>query len=139
MRLFLLRFCIALKQALSDPETGISVGMIAHLALWAQHQSRAWGVPLLRLAGIIAHDQAMAAVTLTTGVARIHTGGDDTMVPRLIPGVAEDTPFHPIGTLGVATARILPLFGAERAKMLKDENACSILTGELDNASAHQV
>ena len=32
-RLFFEEFCIALKQALTDVEAGVSVGVIAHLAL----------------------------------------------------------------------------------------------------------
>src|SRR6266699_3155094 len=139
MRLFFERFLIALKQALSDPETGISVGMIAHLALWAQDKRGSSGVPLLRLASMVAHDQAMTAVTFPTGVARIHTGGDDLLLPRLIPGVAENAALHPIGAFGLAPARILALFGLEIAQMLEDENARCVLGCELDNTSAHQM
>ncbi len=139
MRLFFERFLIALKQALSDPETGISVGRIAHLALWAQDKRGSYGVPLLRLASMVAHDQAMTAVTFPTGVARIHTGGDDLLLPRLIPGVAENAALHPIGAFGIAPARILALFGLEIAQMLEDENARCVLGCELDNTSAHQM
>jgi hypothetical protein len=84
----------ALKQALSDPETGIAVGMIAHLALWAQDKRGSYGVPLLRLASMVAHDQAMAAMTFSTRITRIHPARDDSQVPRLIPGIAEDAALH---------------------------------------------
>ena len=85
MGLFLLRFLIALKQALTDPETGIAVGMIAHLALWAQDKRGSYGVPLLRLASMVAHDQAMTTMAFPARIARIHTGRDDTAyIPRLV-------------------------------------------------------
>ncbi len=140
MRLFFERFCIALKQALSDPETGISVGMIAHLARFAQHQSRTWSIACTRLAGIVAHDQAMTAVTLTTCVARIHAAGDHAAcIPRLIFARAENAALHPVGAFGVATTPIPALFRLEIAQMLEDENACSMRGCELDNTRAHQM
>jgi len=139
MRLFFERFCIALKQALTDDKTGISVCVIAHLARLAQHQRSTWSVPLNRLTGIVAHDQAMAAVTRSGCVGRVDAGGYNLVLPRLILGIAEDAAFHPVGALGVTTARVLPLFGLEIAQMLKDEHACTVLFGELDNASAHQM
>src|SRR5579859_5691495 len=52
MRLFFERFLRALKQALTDTQTGIPIGMIAHLARLAQHQRGSHGVPFYRLAGI---------------------------------------------------------------------------------------
>src|SRR5260370_12549006 len=139
MRLFLLRFLIAPKQALTDPETGIAVGMIAHLALWAGDQRGAWSIAFNRLAGIVTHDQTMAAVTFPAGVARIHTTGDDPLVPRLIPGIPEKAALQPVGAFGVATARIPALFGLEIAQVLKHHDARSMRGCEPDNTSAHQV
>src|SRR5260370_12318437 len=91
------------------------------------------------MASIVAHAQAMAAVSLSGCVGRIHTAGDDLVLPCLILGVLENAAFYPVGALGVTTARVLTIFGLEIAQVLKDENACTVLFGELDNASAHQV
>jgi hypothetical protein len=46
MRLFLHRFLITLKQALSNTQAGISVGMIAQLALGTEAKRRARGIAL---------------------------------------------------------------------------------------------
>src|SRR5260370_18850387 len=91
------------------------------------------------MAGIVADVQAMAAVTRSGCVGRLHTAGDDLVLPCLILGVLENAAFHPVGALGVTTARVLPLFGLEIAQVLKDEHACTVIFGELDNASAHQM
>src|SRR5258706_3299101 len=132
-------FLRALKQALSDPETGIAVGMIAHLALWAQDKRGSYGVPLLRLASMVAHDQTMAAMTFSTRITRIHPARDDSQVPRLIPGIAEDAALHPVGPFRVTTARIPALFGLEIAQVLEHHDACTMRGCEPDNARAHQV
>jgi len=81
----------------------------------------------------------MATVTLPTGVARIGAAGDDLLVPCLIFGIPEDAALHPVGSFGVATARILPLFGLEVTEMFKNEHACSMLGSELNNAHTHQM
>ena len=139
MRLFFAWCLRALKQALSDTHTGIPIGMIAHLARLAHHQRSTRGIALLRLAGIVAHDQAMAAVTLSTGVARIDAGGDDLMLPCLILAIAENAALHPVGAFAVAPARIPALFGLEIAQVFKHQDACTMLSCELDNARAHQM
>ncbi len=139
MRLFFERFLRALKQALSDTQAGIPIGMIAHLARFAQDQRGTWSIARGRLASSVAHDQTIAAMTLTAGIARIHTTGDDLLLPCLIFGIAEDAALHPVRTFRVATARILPLFGFEIAQVLKHHDARFIFFGELDYASAHQM
>ena len=115
MRLFFERFLRARNQALTDTQTGIPIGMIAHAARLAQHQSSTRGIARGRLASIVAHDQAMTAMTFSTGIVWIHAAGDDLLVPRLIPGIPENTPLHPVGAFAVATARVPPLFRAEIA------------------------
>jgi hypothetical protein len=139
MRLFFEEFLIALKQALTDTQTGIPIGMIAQLARLAQDQRGTWSIALNWLADIVAHDQAMAVMTLSTGIARVHTGGDDFMLPCLILAIAEDAALHPVGAFRVATVRILALLRLEITEMFKDENACLMLGGELDNARTHQM
>src|SRR5579859_3743772 len=113
LRLFFERFLRALPQALSDLETGIAVGVTAHLALWAQDQGRTRGITFFKLPLCVADKQPMTAVTLSTGIARVDTAGNDLLLPRLIPGILENTALHPVGPFGIATARIPALFGLE--------------------------
>jgi hypothetical protein len=95
MRLFFERFCIALKQALSDPETGIPVCVPSHLTVLTEHQAGTSCIAFYRTSSIIAHHQAMTAVTLTTGVARIHAAGDHAAgILRLIFARAENAALH---------------------------------------------
>jgi hypothetical protein len=139
MRLFFAWLLKALKQALSDTDTSIAIGMIAHLAGLTHHQRSTRGIALLRLAGMVAHDQAMAAMALSTGVARIDAGGDDLLLPGLILAVPEDAALHPVGAFAVAPARILPFLRGEIAQVFKYQDARSMLGCELDNACTHQV
>ena len=140
MRLFLQRFLIALKQALTDPQAGISIGMIAHLALWAEAERGARGVALFWLALVVANDRSVAAMTLSARIARIHATCDDTgCIPGFVFRVVEDTPFHPVGAFPIASARILPLLRTQVAQVFKHENTRLLFSRELDNASAHQV
>ena len=109
MRLFLQWVLHALEQALPDIQTGIAIRMVAHLALWAQAQGRPGCVSLNWFALLVTNDEPMAAMALPTRIARINAAGDDpACVPRLILRVSEDAPFHPVGALEVAAARIPP-------------------------------
>src|SRR5207237_264899 len=103
-------------------------------------QRSAGSIARFWLSLVVANDSGVAAMTMSAGMARIDPAGDDaTGIPRLIFAVAENAPFHPVGAFGIATTRILPLFGFEAAQVLKDKNACPVLSRELDNASTHQV
>ncbi|EFH85528.1 hypothetical protein Krac_6750 [Ktedonobacter racemifer DSM 44963] len=93
MGLFLQRFLVALDQALPDSQTGIAVGMVAHLALWAQAKRRAGRVSLNRLALIVANDGRVTAMALPARIARIDAARDETTcIPRLVLRVLEDAP-----------------------------------------------
>lgn len=140
MRLFFQRFLRALNESLSDTQTGIAVGMVAHLALWAQAERGARSVALHRFSLVVANDVCVAAMAFSTRVARVHAAGDNTpCVPRLIFAIAEDAAFHPVGAFHIAPARIRALFGLEIAQMLKDKNARPMRFRELDNASADEM
>ncbi len=140
MRLFFERFLRALKQeALTDTQTGIPIGMIAHLACLAHHQRGTRGISFGRLACIVAHNLIMAAMALSGRIARVYTAGDDLLVPCLILTIAEDAALHPVGAFGVAPARVPALFRFEIAQVLKNEKRSSMLSGELDNARTHQM
>ena len=78
MRLFLQRCLRALDQALSDSQAGISVGVVAHLALWAEAEGGAGSIALLGVSLVVAHDQAMTTMAFPARIARIYTGRDDT-------------------------------------------------------------
>jgi len=96
MRLFFQRFLIALNASLSDTQTGIAVGMVAHLALRAQAERGARSVALHRFSLVVANDVCVAAMAFSTRVARVHAAGDNTpCVPCLIFAIAEDAAFHP--------------------------------------------
>ena len=85
MRLFLQRCLRTLDQALSDSQTGISVGMVAHLAVWAQAEGRAGRVSLNRLALIVANDGRVTAMAFPARIARIEAARDETTcLPRLV-------------------------------------------------------
>ena len=94
MRLFLQRFLGALDQALPDSQTGIAVGMVAHLALWAQAQRRPGRVSLNRLALIVANDGRVTAMAFPARIARIDAARDETAcIPRLVLCVLKMRPF----------------------------------------------
>ncbi len=140
MRLSFERFLRAIKQeALTDTQTGIPIGMIAHLACLAHHQRGTRGISFGRLACIVAHNLVMAAMAFSGRIARVYTAGDDLLVPCLILAIAEDAALHPVGAFGVAPARVPALFRLEIAQVLKNEKRSSMLSGELDNARTHQM
>ena len=96
MRLFFAWCLRALKQALSDPETGIAVGMIAYLALWTDDQGCAGGIARFWLSLVVANDSGVAAMAFSARIARIHPAGDDAAcMPGFVLCVAENAPFHP--------------------------------------------
>ena len=116
MRLFLQRGLRTLDQALPDSQAGISVGMVAHLALWAEAEGGAGSIALLGLSLVVAHDQAMTTMALPARIARIHTGRDDTAsIPRLVLCVAEHAALHPVGPFRIAPTRILALLWSQVA------------------------
>ncbi len=140
MRLFLLRFLRTGKQALPNTQTGIAIGVSAHLALWAVDQGSARGVAFPRLPLGVANDSDMAAVAFSARIARIDPAGDDAAgIPRLIFAVPEDAPLHPVSPFRIATTRIPALFRAQLAQVLEDEKTRPVPLRELDNARAHQV
>ena len=140
MRLFFQRFLRALNESLSDTQTGIAVGMVAHLALRAQAERGARSVALHGFSLVVANDGGLAAMAFATRVVRVDAAGDHcTCVPRLIFRVAEDAAFHPVGAFPIASAAIRALFRFEIAQVLKNEDTGLLLPRELDNASAQQV
>src|SRR5215469_3049355 len=140
MRLFLLRVLRTGKQALPNTETGIAVGVSAHLALLAVDQGSAGGVAFHGLPLVVANERGMAAMAFSARMARIHPAGDDAAcIPRLILAVPEDAALHPEGAFRIASAAIRALCGAQLAQVLKHKDTGLLLPRELDNARAHQV
>ena len=116
MRLFFQKVLIALDQALSDPDAGISIGMIAHLACFAEAEGSAGSVSRNVFALVVANDVCVTAVAFSARIARIHTARDDTAcIVGFVLRVPEDAPFHPVGPFSVAPARIRALFRAQVA------------------------
>jgi hypothetical protein len=108
-------------QALSDTDTGIAVGMIAHLALWAETERGAGGVAFHRVSLRIANDSSVTAMAFSARIARIDTAGDDAAcIPGFVLCVAENAPFHPVGAFGIAPARIRALLRLQVAQMFNN-------------------
>jgi hypothetical protein len=96
MRLFLLRVLRTGNQALPGTQTGIAVGVSAHLALLAVDQGSAVGVAFHGLSLVIANDRGVATMTFSARIARIHPARDDAAcIPRLIFAVPEYAALHP--------------------------------------------
>ncbi len=138
-RLFLERVLRAGNEPLPNDQTGISIGISAHLTLLTEAKRRARGISLDGLPLGIANDQAMATSTFSGRMARVDAGSQDTQVPRLVFGEVEDPPLHPEGTLAIPPVAILPFFRFEVPQVLEDQDTSPLLLGELDNASAHQM
>ena len=126
------------NEPLSNDETGIAIRVALHGAVFTEHEGCAWGIAFHWLARIVANDEVVAAMTFPARIARVDPTGDDLLVPRLIFGIDEDTPFHPESPFAIPPSAILALFRLEVAQMLKDEDRCPMLLGKLDNAGAHQ-
>jgi hypothetical protein len=139
MRPFLEGFEASDNEPLPNDQTGISIGISAHLTLLTEAKRRARGISLDGVPLGIANDQAMATSTFSGRMVRVDAGSQDTQVPRLVFGEIEDPPLHPEGTLAIPPTAILPFFRLEVPQMLEDQNTRSLILGELDNASAHQM
>ena len=132
-------FLRAGNEPLSNDETGIAIGVALHGAVFTAHEGCAWGIALHWLARIVAHEEAVAAMTFPARIARVDPTGDDLLVPCLIFGIGEDTPFHQESPFAIAPVAIRALFGLEVTQMLEDKDRCLLLSGKLDNAGTHQM
>jgi len=139
MRLFLERFLIAGNEPLPDDQTGISIGISAHSARLAEGKRRAGSIAFYWMSFGIAHHQAMTTSTFSGRIARVDAGSQDTHVVRLILGVLEDPPLHPVGPFGVPAMAILAPGRLETAQMLKHQDARLLCLCKLDNASTDQM
>src|SRR6266481_7771595 len=83
--------------------------------------------------------QHLSLSTPSGRVARLDPARDDLLSPRLIFGVREDAPLHPVGAFAVPPVAILPLLRAQVPQVLEDEDASPLLAGELDNPGTHQM
>jgi len=139
MRLFFGWFLIPGNQALPDDETGIAIGVSSHLALLTEYQSATRGIAFDGFSSVIPNDLGMAAMTFSARVARVHAAGQDLLIPRLIPGIFEDSSLHPVGSFAIPPVAILSLFRLEVAQVLEDQDRGLMCCCKLDNASAHQM
>src|SRR5260221_808559 len=90
-RLFFGGFCVALNQALTDDQTGIAIGMAAHLARLAEHQRCTGSIAFHGLSCVVANDRGMTAMAFSGRVVRVDPAGDDSSVPRFIFGEGVNT------------------------------------------------
>ena len=139
MRLFFERFCVALNQALTNDQTGIAIGISSHLALLAEDQGRAGSIAFHSLSRFVANDRSVAAMAFSGGVAWVDPTGEKSLAPRLIFDVSADPALHPECPFRISPPTIRALFRLEVPQVLEDEYRSSLLRGELDNASAHQM
>src|SRR5258708_24502831 len=116
MRLFLGRVLRAGDEPLTDDKTSIAIRVPSHGTLRTEHERCAWGVAFDRVPLGIADERAMAAMTLSGRVARVDPARNDLLVPRLIFGILEDAPLHPVGSFAVPPVAILPLLRLEVAQ-----------------------
>src|SRR5215469_2346742 len=99
------------------------VGMIAHLALWAETERGAGGVAFHSLPLMIANDRSVTAMAFAARIARIHPARDDAAcIPGLIVAVPEDAALHPVGAFRIASAAIAALFWSQVAQVFKHED-----------------
>src|SRR5258708_4560898 len=119
MRLFLERFEGAGNEPLPNDQTGISIGISAHLTLRTEAERRARGIALFGVPLGVAHNQAPATMAFSGRIARVDPAGQDPLVVRLILGVFEDPPLHPVSPFGIPPAAIFALFRAEVPQMLE--------------------
>lgn len=82
MRLFLQRLFVALNEPLSDQDAGITVGMVAHPAGFAEAERRARGVALFWLSLVVANERGTTAVAFPARIARIHMAGTSSILKR---------------------------------------------------------
>lgn len=135
-RLFLSDFLSACDEALTDHQTGVAIGIPAHVACLAQHKRRARGIPLGGLPVLVADHEPMTLGTFSTGVAGIDATSDDRLRPCLVFGVPEDASLHPESAFAIATAAISALLWLETAQMFKRQDGGPMRAGKLDNAGA---
>src|SRR6266516_6995651 len=76
MRLFLERFLAADNEPLPNDQTGISIGIAAHLTLLTEAKRCARGIAYDGLPLGIANDQAMAASACSGRIAGVHPAGN---------------------------------------------------------------
>ncbi len=81
----------------------------------------------------------MATRAFSTGIAGIDSAGDDSFIPCLVLGIAEDAPLHPESPLALASTAILALGRLEVPQVFKHQDGRLMLFGKLDNTSTHQV
>ena len=139
MRLFLERSLRASNQTLPDDETGIAIRIAAHGACFTEHERRSRGIACYRLSLGVADHQTLATSAFSGRIPGVDPAGDDPLVPRFVFGVGEDPSLHPESAFAIAPVAIFALLWLEVVQVLKDQDGCPLLSGELDNTSADQV
>jgi hypothetical protein len=139
LRLFFERILVTLNEALADNETGIAVGIASHGTCRTKAERCAWGVAAHRLPLGVPYDESMATMAFSGGIAWVDTTGQDPLAPRFVFGEGEDPPLHPEGSFDISPMTILALFRLEVSQVFKHQDGSSLLCGELDNASTHQM
>jgi hypothetical protein len=139
MRLFLGGALRAGDDPLTDDETSIAIRVPSHGTLGAENERCASCVAFDRVPLGIPNDRGMATMTLSGRVARVDPARDDLLIPRLILCVLEDAPLHPVGSFAVPPVAILPPLRPQVPQVLEDEDASSLLAGELDDTGTHQM
>ena len=126
MRLFLCLlfgfwcFLIASQELTPNFDTRVAVGMAAHLALWTDDQRRTYLIALFGLPLRVTNDLRTATGALPARILRVDPAGDHPgLVPRLVLAVAENAPFHPEGSLLIASVTISALLRLQSAEMLE--------------------
>ncbi len=85
-------FLITSKQAFANDDAGISIGVAAHLAIWAEHQGSTGRISFRWLSRVIAGNRRTTAGTVMTGIPGIDSAGHDSLIPGFVFAVLEDLP-----------------------------------------------
>src|SRR5260370_140337 len=138
MRLFLERFLAADNEPLPNDQTGISIGISAHLTLLTEAKRCARAIAFDGLPLGIANDQAMAASAFSGRIAGVHPAGNHPQVPCLVFGEVEDPPLHPEGTLAIPPVAILAFCRLEVPQVLEDQHIAHLVSARIVQFACEQ-
>src|SRR5258708_16147591 len=88
---------------------------------------------------MITSNGSTASCTRTTGISGTYPTGENTSIVGFVLCVVENTSFHPVGAFLIPSFAVLALCRLEVAKVLKNQDACLMLLGKLDNAGTYQM
>src|SRR6266568_3186782 len=132
MRLFLERFEASDNEPLPNAQTGISIGISAHLTLLTEAKRCARAIAFDGLPLGIANDQAMAASAFSGRIARVHPAGnhpqvlEDQNTGPLPAGELDNASAHQMGNMLICVSDLAPEVGIVRFILGNDASLRSV-------------